>query len=762
MEKKLSILHLEDNDKDADLIYAALEQGGIIAEFHRVQTKQEFVEALQDGTFDLVISDFSLPAFDGKTALELTKRIRPDIPFIFVSGTIGEDRAVDSLLQGATDYVLKDRLLRLVPAINRALERQQQKETSEKIQQELEKLSHAIRQSGDTVVITDRNGIIEFVNPAFQEVTGYSLEEAIGKTPRLLKSGRHSGSFYEEMWKKILAGGTFHGEFLNKRKNGELYYQDEIITPIVNNDGRVTNFVSTGRDVTQRKQAEEELRRSEERFRNLVENINDVIYTVDLNQRLTYISPVVKDLLGYYPDEVIGESIERFILKEDFPLVFQNIQRLLTGTIGPAEFRIIDKNGKIHWVRSSSRPISVDGKITGIQGVLTDQTERKLLEDQLRQSQKLESLGTLAGGVAHDINNILGIIMGHVDLLTQAKMDPEKSRKSIKAIDNALKRGTGVVRQLLTFARKGEAVLESVTLNDIVEEIHKLILQTFPKAIEIVVQLSPKSPHIRADNTQIHQVMLNLCVNARDAMPEGGTLFISTQIISKEEIQIRFPLAPSKNYAVIEVSDTGMGMDESTKSRIFEPFFTTKKSNKGTGLGLSTVFGIARSHNGYIDVESKPGEGTIFGVYFPLEERTPEILNNQKIRPSEPLGGNETILLVEDEPLLSEITEMALVSNGYKVFTAKDGLEAVETYQKHFADLHLVLTDIELPKISGEELVKRLIAIKSSTKIIITSGHLEVEMKERILTLGAKSFLSKPYDQVQILSIIRKVLDEGN
>ena len=638
MSKELSILHLEDNVNDAELIHATLEQANIHARFDRVQTRSDFIEALQRRDFDLVISDFSLPSFDGKKALELAKELRPEVPFIFVSGTIGEDRAVESLLLGATDYVLKGRLTRLVPAVKRALQE--------------------------------------------------------------------------------------------------------------SNDSK------------ERKRAEDELRISEERFRNFVENINEVIFAIDLNRRFTYVSPVVREILGYESAEVLGKPVSDYIFKEDLPFVLQRLEGVAKGILGPQEYRVVDKAGKTRWVRSSSRPVLVEGKVVGVQGVIAEVTERKSLEEQIRQAQKLESLGTLAGGIAHDFNNILGIVMGHVSLLDRLKGDPEKSQPSIDAIDQALRRGTGLVRQLLTFARKGDVVLESIQVNDIVKEIHKLLLQTFPKTVEIVMQLRPDLPRILADGTQIHQVLLNLCVNARDAMPAGGRLRIATAVIDGIELRMQFPRASAAAHVVIEVKDSGTGMDEATRARIFEPFFTTKDADKGTGLGLAVVFGIVQTHNGHISVDSAIGDGTIFRIYFPVETPRPANVDHRTEVSEGSGGGGETILFVEDEPMLYEISRMALTGNGYTVLYAKDGLEAIDVYRRHYSDIRLVLTDMDLPKLSGEDLVKKLLAINPSLKIIIASGYLEPEVKSRVLQSGAKAFLAKPYAHAEMLAKVRSALDE--
>jgi nitrogen-specific signal transduction histidine kinase/ActR/RegA family two-component response regulator len=390
---------------------------------------------------------------------------------------------------------------------------------------------------------------------------------------------------------------------------------------------------------------------------------------------------------------------------------------------------------------------------------LIDDTKRHRLEKELIQSQKLESLGILAGGIAHDFNNILGILMGHVSLLDRIQEDPELHRISLDAIDKALKRGVSLVRQLLTFARKTDSVFEPILVNDIVKEVTKLIGGTFAKTIEVVTDLSPRLPAIVADGSQIHQVLLNLCVNARDAMPAGGRLRIETSVVEGNLVRQKFPIALGNRYVAIEVRDSGTGMDEATKTRMFEPFFTTKESGKGTGLGLAVVFGIVQTHSGFIDVVSEVGKGSAFSVYLPVEVAPNTALKKPKVSFDESMGGTETILFVEDEALLFETSKIALVSKGYKVLYAKDGLEALDEFRKHFKEIKLVLTDVDLPKLGGEKLVKALLEINPKLKIIFASGYIEPGVKAEILKSGAKAFLGKPYDHVSMLATVREVLD---
>ncbi|MGA9408266.1 MAG: ATP-binding protein, partial [Bacteroidota bacterium] len=390
---------------------------------------------------------------------------------------------------------------------------------------------------------------------------------------------------------------------------------------------------------------------------------------------------------------------------------------------------------------------------------LLDDTKQQLLEQQLIQAQKLESLGTLAGGIAHDFNNILGIIVGHATLIKRSGLDPEKQSQSIEAITTAAQRGAALVRQLLTFARKSDVIMHRIQLNDSIKEVASLLRETFPKIIDVSMKLQEKLPLILADSTQIHQVLLNLCVNARDAMPEGGKLAISTQTVEGTSIQSKFPKAKICNYVVVEVSDTGSGMDEETRLKIFEPFFTTKEPGKGTGLGLAVAFGIISLHYGFIDVASTPGRGTTFSLYFPVnvEEIEPFHIKGEML--GETPGGTETILLVEDEEMLRELAKMALKGKGYTVITATNGEEAIQIYKARKKEIALVLSDMGLPKLDGYSAFKELKEINPAIKFVIASGYIDPVQKSEILKSGVKEFIQKPYVPNDMLSKIRNVLD---
>lgn len=494
----------------------------------------------------------------------------------------------------------------------------------------------AVQSAANAIVITDRDGKIISVNNAFTQMTGYSEEEVIGKTPRILKSGKHPASFYKNLWNTILSGNVWKGEIHNKRKDGSVYIENMTITPFQQNVGEISYFIA---------------------------------------------------------------------IKEDI-------------------------------------------------------NERKKLENQMLQIQKVEGIGTLAGGIAHDFNNILGIILAYLSILERNRDNTQKFEEALKVMNNAVARGSALVRQILTFARQSEVLIQPLSLSEVAHEVVTMLRETFPKIIEFVEQYSADIPWIEGDHTQLHQAVLNLCVNARDAMPNGGTITIGIDVRSQEEIKAYFPQALQERYVHLSVSDTGIGMDEETKRKIFDPFFTTKEKGKGTGLGLSVVFGVVQSHNGFISVDSVPGVGTTFHIYVPVPKEFKNIPHHEEAKPVALKKGEETILFVEDEEDLRELVVAFLEENGYKVLSSGDGQNALELYREHSNDIHLVLTDMGLPKLIGSDLSMLLKKINPNVKVLIASGYISAETKTKLVREGVSGFIQKPYNLNDVLRKIREVLDQ--
>ena len=502
-------------------------------------------------------------------------------------------------------------------------------------EQRLRLQGSALEAAANAIVITDREGRIEWVNAAFTTVTGYSASEVVGKNPRLLKSGKHNPAFYKDLWNTILAGNVWHGEIINKRKDNGFYTEDIMITPFKDERGEISHFIAVKQDISQ----------------------------------------------------------------------------------------------------------------------------RKLLEEEFRQSQKMEAFGQLAGGVAHDFNNILTVIQGGAALL-QMNLTAEDKNQAIQQIAQAAKRAAGLTRQLLAFSRRSVMQARPVDINDVVTSMGKMLQRVIGENIALQIQLLPGGAPVQADPGMIEQVLLNLAVNSRDAMPEGGQLGIVLENITLDQAAVAFRhQAQVGNFVRLTIQDTGIGIPSEILQHIFEPFFTTKDVGKGTGLGLATVHGIVLQHHGWIEVESEFSKGTVFHIYLPrlagMQGVQAEEQIAQRVR-----GGSETILIVEDDPALLALTSQALEHYGYTVIEANSGVAALEIWKQHCNDVNLLLTDIIMPEgVSGRQLAERLQAEKASLKVVYMSGYPgEVAGRGLELREGA-NFLEKPFIPAKLAQTVRDALD---
>lgn len=606
----------------------------------------------------------------------------------------------------------------------------------------------------------DADGKFLLVNQAWLDTLGYSQEEIIGRWFGDLLAPEYVEAF-KQRFPRFKAAGKIHSEFEMLHKNGTRRY--------VGFDGRIAHDLAGGfkqthcilQDISERKQADDLLRQSEERFKAAFMTTPD---SININRladgQYISINNGFTRIMGYTEADVVDKSsleLNIWAHPEDRTKLVAGLRR--DGKVENMEAQFRAKDGTVRIGLMSASLIQLNNE-PHIISITRDITELKRLQDELLQAEKMLSIGTLAGGIAHDFNNILNIILGYSTMLEKRRLDEQKFSESVAAITSAVDRGSALVRQILTFARKTDTAFKPLYIPDLIHELFSMLKQTFPKTISFNEKMETSLPFIYGDPSQLHQVFLNLCVNARDAMPHGGAITIRVKTWTSAQLHERFPDAVHDRYMCMSIEDTGIGMDEITRTRIFDPFFTTKESGKGTGLGLAVAYGIVQTHNGFIDVYSVQGIGTKFDIYLPVstDVQQPQ-LSSASNATSNAIHGTETILIVEDEDFLLKILGSVLESHGYTVISAQDGETAVKLYQERRQEIDLVLTDMGLPKISGRDEFNMLKAINPQVNVIIASGFLEPEIKTELAAAGVREFIQKPYRPEELMQTLRQVLD---
>ena len=623
-------------------------------------------------------------------------------------------------------------------------------------------LDNIINKIGDPVFVKDEKRRFVLVNEALCAIVGRPRESLIGEDGDDMFREEET-----EVFRKMDAGVLDTGkenvneEYLTNLSTGEVRTIITRKTRYIDPDGKKF-LVGVIRDFTERKRWEISLSESEERFRQIAESAKEWIWEVDCDGLYTYTSPVMAEMMGYKPEEVVGKK--HFYDFYSAGMREQTKKEVLASFAAKSTFRKyvnskVHKDGSLVFLETSGMPVlDSRGGLLGYRGISVDITGHRKLEAQLRHAQKMEAVGTLAGGIAHDFNNILNVIMGYGVMVKDALGPDSPAMEDMNEVLSAADRAADLTKRLLVFSRKKLVEMKSVDINGLVFDLKKLLVRIIRESIELNLDLADRPLMVSADTREIEQVLMNLASNARDAMPQGGRLTIGTRLEEVDEESVAaYGYGKPGRYALIAVADTGQGMDAETQKKIFEPFFTTKGVGEGTGLGLAISYGIIQQHDGYIKVYSEPGQGTVFTIYLPLFEGAAS--QDKKTEAVAVMGGNETILIAEDEAALRKLIRTVLESFGYSVVSAEDGEDAITKFMENKERISLVILDIMMPKKSGKEASDAIIKIAPRMKMLFSSGYALKTITNKEITDAGFDFIQKPFRPKDLLIKVREILD---
>jgi two-component system, cell cycle sensor histidine kinase and response regulator CckA len=660
----------------------------------------------------------------------------------------------------------------LISWLNHALRRSRRRAQNELLARQLSE--EALRESEelyrvmtdaavDAIITIDEQSRILFVNRAAERIFGYSMQELHGKSltmlmPESMRDSHRAGvNRYLQTGRKHIAwAGT---ELVGLHKEGHEVPLEISFGEMRRGSQRL--FTGVIRDITDRKQSEDRLRQSEQRFRALIENSSDAIALIDANGTILYASSSTTRVLDYSPEEVVNRSALDMIHPDDRQRARQMLTSLVQqpGASLSIEFRVRHKDGSWRWIEGIASNGLNDPNILALVANYRDTSERRRLEEQFLQAQKMEAIGRLAGGVAHDFNNLLTVINGYSALALDMATKDSPLYSDLQEINKAGLRAAALTNQLLAFSRRQVLEPKVLNLNTIVSDMDRMLRRLIGEDIDLVTVLDPVLGSVLTDRGQIEQAIMNLVVNSRHAMPDGGQLTIETANVELDDAYARehSGVVPG-SYVMLAVSDTGIGMDEQIQTRIFEPFFTTKQQGEGTGLGLSMVYGFLKQSGGNIWVYSEPGKGTTFKIYLPRVTERPA-RSSQERRPAPPLRGSEMILVVEDEEGIRKLIRSILQQAGYTVVDASNGAEALRFCETHSEPIHLMISDVVMPQMSGRELANRLASLRPEIKVLFMSGYTDNAIVRHGVLEPDTPFLQKPFTPVSLTNKVREVLE---
>ncbi|MHC5743074.1 MAG: PAS domain-containing hybrid sensor histidine kinase/response regulator [Nostoc sp.] len=767
-ENIIKVLLVEDNPGDVLLLQELFKEvSTVVVKLMPVERLYEAVNYLTNETFDVILLDLSLPDSQGLQTFVIAHNQAKATPIIVLTGTNDETLATSAMQQGAQDYLVKGQVTGdlLVRSMRYAIERQR---ADNALRQSEERFRVALKNSPIFVYNQDKDLRYTWVyNPPF----GLTIEKILGKQDLDIipvEDAQHLIAIKH----RVLTTGIGTREEVSITIKDTTRYYDLTVEPLRNETQEIVGVTCASIDISERQAALRDQQAAlrdrklaEEKIREqaaLLDVTTDAICVRDLNNQIIFWNKGAETLYGWQATEAWGKNASELLDDEPSPEIEAALLQAISKGKWQGELTKLTKMNKEVLVASRwSLVCDEQGKPKSILTVDTDITEKKHLEAQLFRAQRLESIGTLASGIAHDLNNILTPILAGAQLLPlKFPNADERTRHLLEILEINARRGADLVKQVLSFARGVEGKHITLQLRHIIVEMAKILKETFPKSIEISTNVPQDLWMVSGDSTQLHQVLMNLCVNARDAMSNGGTLNISAENMLIDANYARMNLEAKEGpYIVITVSDTGVGIPKEMLDRIFEPFFTTKDVGQGTGLGLSTVLGIVKSHGGFVNVYSEPESVTSFKVYLPavggIETRSPENLPPKT-------GHGELILVVDDEAAIQEITITSLEAHNYKILVASDGIEAIALYAQNRDKISAVLMDIMLPSLDGLTAMRTLQKINPQVRIIASSGLMSENKLSAVAAIGVNTFLSKPYTVNELLLSLQKVLSKVN